>query len=260
MEAFFSTPWTSDSITLKIKQDIGNAKKQIFCAVCYWDDEDICDAIITSKASLKKLVLNNGLPTTGVLDKLTKNHMDMVFLGTSSHPYSNMHHKLIMIDDILWIGSFNFTLNAKERNYESMIRLEFERNKESSNKVIEAYKKEFNRLWRLGEYLKDVVQVGKGTCNSCKKVVDNPFDHYLIDIIYNEGILSDIVFGCSDNITFYPSGKSVSKCSVCGSNDAIISGNIKYIEELNNGYEIIKDYRNYGATVCSTCFLEGNYQ
>ncbi|WP_079513938.1 phospholipase D family protein [Rossellomorea marisflavi] len=260
MEAFFSTPGTSDSITFKIKEDIRNAKKHIYCAVCYWDDEDICDAIITSKAQLKKLVLNNGLPSTGVLDKLTKNSINMVFLGTSSHPYSNMHHKFIIIDDILWIGSFNFTLNAKERNYESMIRLEVVKKKESINKVIDTYKKEFNRIWRLGEYLKDVVQVGKGTCNSCKKVVANPFEHYLIDIIYSEGNLSDIVFFCSENITLYPSAESVFKCSVCGSNNAIISGNIKHIEELSNEYETIIDYRNYGATVCSKCFLDGNYR
>ncbi|MGY3414053.1 hypothetical protein ACVWY4_000218 [Bacillus mycoides] len=260
MEAFFSTPGTSDIISSKIKQDIRMAKKQIFCAVCYWDDESICDDIINSKALSKKLILNNGLPTTGVLNKLIKNNIDMVFLGVSSSPFSNMHHKFIIIDEILWMGSFNFTVAARERNYESMIRLRYDKKERAINKIIDAYKNEFNRLWVLGEYLKNEVQVGKGTCNYCSKKVINPFDHYLIDIIYNEGELSDISFCCSTDIVSYPTGKVVPNCSVCGGNNEVIKGNIKYVEELSNGFDTTIDFRNYSATVCPSCFLDGNYQ
>ncbi|WP_180227332.1 phospholipase D-like domain-containing protein [Bacillus cereus] len=260
MEVFFSTPGNSDVISSKIKQDIEKAKNQVFCAICYWDDESICDEVISSKALSKKIVLNNGLPSTGVLNKLTKNKIDMVFLGVSSKPYSNMHHKFIIIDDILWMGSYNFTAAARDRNYESMIRVSYDKEESSIHRILDTYKKEFNRLWTLGEYLKNEVQIGKGTCIYCGENVINPFEHYLINIIYNEGELADVSFSCLKGIVSYPTGKVISKCSLCGCNNGVINGNIKYVEKLNNGFATTLDIKSHSATVCPSCFLDGNHQ
>lgn len=52
-----------------------------------------------------------------------------------------MHHKFVIIDDkICFMGSFNWTIQAVKKNYESVIKL-------YNPEIVKQFVREFNRLW-----------------------------------------------------------------------------------------------------------------
>lgn len=46
-----------------------------------------------------------------------------MFKGTIKH--INMHHKLLIIDNIIWAGSYNLTMDAANYNWENAVRISF---------------------------------------------------------------------------------------------------------------------------------------
>lgn len=65
-----------------------------------------------------------------------------VLLDTSPH---HMHHKFALFDQRLLLnGSFNWTRSASEYNQENVLLTD-------NSALIQAYSKEFNRLWQLHE-------------------------------------------------------------------------------------------------------------
>lgn len=56
----------------------------------------------------------------------------------------SMHHKFIIVDNArLLTGSYNFTNDAENNNYENVIITDIP-------EIVTAYREEFNRLWLIG--------------------------------------------------------------------------------------------------------------
>lgn len=56
-------------------------------------------------------------------------------------PY-HMHHKFMVIDDqYLLTGSFNWTRSASERNHENLVILD-------EKQIVKSYRREFDKLWK----------------------------------------------------------------------------------------------------------------
>jgi len=61
-----------------------------------------------------------------------------------SNPYS-MHHKVILIDDqIIITGSYNFSNSAKTHNDENTLILH-------SSEIAQRYREEFERVWMMAQ-------------------------------------------------------------------------------------------------------------
>lgn len=103
--------------------------------------------------------------------KELSNKYNSVVLGTH---YLNeipnyMHHKFIIIDDILWMGSYDFTGQASTRNWESMIRVK-------DNSLVEEFKNEFEKMWLIGTAVKQKLKYDY--CSECNQKVEDPLTHF----------------------------------------------------------------------------------
>lgn len=120
-----------------------------------------------------------------------------------------MHHKFLIADNILWVGSFNFSSNATGFNWENVLRI-------SDKEVIEQYYKEFKKMYLFGrsftvspwtEVLFDLTKnactfcnpttekqkelskkYGKCAqhsyiqCDHCNEIIEDPFQHYAVEV------------------------------------------------------------------------------
>jgi phosphatidylserine/phosphatidylglycerophosphate/cardiolipin synthase-like enzyme len=97
---------------------------------------------------------NSGVSVSGVFDEsqalsniggeyahLLENGVDVRLDGNPK----SMHHKVIIIDDqIVVTGSYNFSQSAKTRNDENTLIIH-------SPEIAEIYKQEFERVWSLAQ-------------------------------------------------------------------------------------------------------------
>jgi len=78
-------------------------------------------------------------------DVVADHRLPFRLLSGRNGPGSKMHHKFVILDrQTVLTGSYNWTLESEEQNYESLVILR-------DPQVTESYAKEFAALWTEGE-------------------------------------------------------------------------------------------------------------
>ncbi len=245
INAYFSRPGTNCDIKKVLINDIKNAKTQILLAVAYFNDPEISEQIKKCKVNDKRFIFNNAdlnrksdKRPVEIYQELG-NEFNSVVLGT--HYFNEipnyMHHKFIIIDDILWMGSYNFTEQANKRNWESMIRVK-------EDILVKEFTNEFEKMWLIGSAVKQKLKYDY--CTECNQKVDDPMTHFGI-------MLNTCSFfsGLDDEYTYYVicNGKGKIKdkpiiCDYCG-------------ETISQSQTITLDDSSSCYVICHNCF--GDY-
>ncbi|MDR7078409.1 hypothetical protein J2Y03_003461 [Neobacillus niacini] len=190
IESFFVVPGDNHEIQDRVFTDVKYAKYRVYVAMAFLEDNKLIEAIKQTKAPTK-LVLN----AQSIVDAMTRQYRPLdiykslgdksVFiseLGTKStagnSKKTHMHHKFVIVDDILWIGSYNFTNAADSRHWENMLRIR-------DPQLVRRFLKEFMRMYLLGKALEGKVHKGKpllehDRCTECDEQILDPFSHYCV--------------------------------------------------------------------------------
>ncbi|NOV02720.1 phospholipase D family protein [Paenibacillus planticolens] len=178
MEVYFTRPGTKCEVRDRLIEDISKVKERLLIAVAYFNDEIIAEKINDVRCDDKRIIVNY---SDIFRDVKARNIYSAIrakttILGTKigdNYP-NHMHHKFIILDNIVWTGSFNFTSQASFRNWENMIRItDFSR--------IQKFTDEFEYMWLIGEAVRDKLKYD--TCDFCKEKVEDPLTHF--GIIFN---------------------------------------------------------------------------
>lgn len=129
-----------------VVKTITEAKKSIRVAAYSFTSAPIAEALLNAK--------KRGIDVKVVLDKSnsTARYSSLTFLRNQGVPvrvnykYAIMHNKFIIVDDnTVQLGSFNYTTAAEERNAENVLVIK------DSGKVAEDYVKQWQKLWDEAE-------------------------------------------------------------------------------------------------------------
>jgi len=132
--------------TSKVISEINRAKNRIDVAVFSFTSKPIAKALIKAH--------NRGVKVRVIIDRGTARARNCVgpVLEAAGIPvrYKKgsggglMHHKYGVIDGkVLLTGSFNWTMSAEKRNDENLIVIK------GASEVIDAYEKNFKKLWKI---------------------------------------------------------------------------------------------------------------
>lgn len=233
IEAYFTRPGEFNNIYTKLLNDIKLCKNRLLMAVAYCSDEEIVKAIIEKGKDInnfdKRIILNApDMYRNNSLAPLLRMHCNCMALGTwiSEKNQSNMHHKFIICDNVLWIGSYNFTEYAKHNNWENMLRIDDE-------KVIADFLLEFEYMWIVGDAINTYLD--KNRCLQCGKIVSDPLSHFSIVVDAGEPIGSGFpTFYVYCNREEDERKPYETKCDECGkkilSTQSIISNTTSFLE------------------------------
>ncbi len=138
MNVYFSP---DDDIERIIVKRLEKAKKSIYFMAFSFTSEAIGEAIINKHSQ--------GITVKGIFEKRDIKNVNSQYIklkveGLDVYYDANpntMHHKVIIIDDELVItGSYNFSKNAKKHNDENCIMIQ-------SSRIAQLYAEEFNKLY-----------------------------------------------------------------------------------------------------------------
>ena len=161
-KVFFNRPLRPIDLN-PLWHDIKNTRKHLVIASAWFTDKETASSFIDSNAEIKTVIFNaadiqrgsrgayeliksyfnNPVIWDGEIDENalytspnSKSYgMDVmgscaesakyrfIVLGSGNWQEGVMHHKFILCDDFAWIGSFNFTYQAR-KNYENLLRLD----------------------------------------------------------------------------------------------------------------------------------------
>ncbi|TWI59894.1 phospholipase D-like domain-containing protein [Halalkalibacter nanhaiisediminis] len=247
---FFSRPGNTCEIREALFEGIKAANDKIYLSMAYIDDEEIISQIIESKVSDKRVILNlahvkNNLENyeshfKGLFDKITK------VLGSDEGYYSTMHHKFVILDNCIWVGSYNFTNAAKERNWENMTCIK------GSDELVKSYEEEFYHMWNTGAYLSSELnkkisyKAGKLFCKDCTEEINDVVKHFLVEFNafdYNMEGLERYTFICNRG-HLYPN-IVCNKCNSTFSREQMYS--VGFADHFGDGEE---------RYFCPTCFTK----
>lgn len=144
-DAFFSP---GDACRNIIIENIRSAINKISICVFTISDDRITDAIIDSHKRGKeiKIITDNdkSLDVGSDIEQLAQEGIKVKMDKTPNH----MHHKFMVVDEnTLITGSYNWTLSAARYNHENVLLT-----KEAT--VIKSFLKEFNQLWGIMDFYK----------------------------------------------------------------------------------------------------------
>lgn len=177
VEVYFSRPGQVSEIKDRIINDIKHAKKRLLIAQYEFSDEDIRKEVNNNQNVLDKRM---------ILDKRDQilNGIDCVVLGGDGKPiYTHMHHKFLIIDDAVWVGSFNFSKTASSKNWENIIKI-------NDSTVFNEYINEFKKMFVYGKCISfsknevsnvtydDIFNNYKYECTCCNSQVEDIFAHF----------------------------------------------------------------------------------
>lgn len=120
-ELIFTRPGNRCEIKERLIEDIKNTKFRIYLAMAYFSDQDIYDAMHESSAPTALFILNEGDiqningRRSRSFDLVRNYDIHTVILGDER--YSKMHHKFIILDNIAYIGSYNFSYPASNQTF-----------------------------------------------------------------------------------------------------------------------------------------------
>ncbi|USK62252.1 phospholipase D family protein [Peribacillus asahii] len=243
IKAFFSRPGSKKEIQESLSKDIKDADERILIAMGYFSDKEMKKILQNSNATDKRIIHNYNDTA-----KLKIKNFESTILGKEWDRKSNlkenickgssMHHKFIVIDDIVWMGSYNFTSAAQECNWESMIRIE-------SKELSMQFRSEFEYMWLFSNLN---VSLNGNSCKFCGDIVQNPSNHYRIEFkveINEQEEVTGYFFLVSCNV--FNNGKEGGEfpnwCNLCNN------------ETEESIFVVEKGPKSIGYTVfCNNCF------
>ncbi|MBC2580589.1 phospholipase D-like domain-containing protein [Clostridium sp. DJ247] len=173
LEIYFTRPGSKCEIKENIINDIKNTKYRILVCMAYFSDEDFLTAMEESAAYHARFIFNK-LDTKYKqrISNLIANKYDIhtVILGDETS-YSNMHHKFIILDNIAYVGSYNFTKAATEDNWEYALRID-------EPLIVKELEREFTRLWIMG----GIDKIRGSKCSLCNSKLTDPLSHYIVTL------------------------------------------------------------------------------
>lgn len=229
-DVVFTRPGSFCAITNSIWVDLDCAKERILISAYSIDDNLFIDIINESNAPIKKAILSAETNK----NKQLLNIQDRKILG-SKNPKIFMHHKFIIIDDAVWVGSFNYSRNAMSMNWENTIRIE-------DADVVEKYVVEFKRMFMFGNIFSDAIEkitvnrqddifAQRGcffcsknnpegfcsnhthlVCKECRQKVEDLIDHFELTVSQTQGNKFNIEGKCRDNSIVLSPQKDCSMC------------------------------------------------
>lgn len=197
VEVYFNRPGKVSEIKDRIINDIKYAKRRLLAAQYIFQDELIRDALISNtNIREKKLILNE--------KEENLNNLHYVILGCKGNPfYSNMHHKFLIVDDTVWVGSFNMTPAASERNWENILRI-------TDEKAVKQFVEEFKKMYMYArcihikgsyaDYKCLFSNTGDIKCiNGCSSDIEDIFNHFQ-PVYYTELVERNYMENTKENI------------------------------------------------------------
>lgn len=214
-EIIFTRPGKKCEIKERLIEDIKNTKFRIYMAMFSFTDRDIYNAMHESVAPNALFILNegdlDGEKKSCSYDLADKYDIHTVVLGNNK--FSKMHHKFIILDNIAYIGSYNFSYPASNQNWEFIIRI-------TDPKEVKKIEEEFWGMWFIGG--SNILNGNK--CINCSTTVDELYDHFAILIDYDSFTTDNDPRKYLKTSCFSLNGN----CSVCKTNRAKVT--------INKGY------------------------
>lgn len=169
IEVYFTRPGNEQEIMNRIKLDVQYAKRRVLIAQNYLSDGAFKS--IVEECSVQKLVvLDNRSSLVTFKDKDY-----VVFLGHLEEDVKSlMHHKFLIIDDIVWAGSLNTSGNAGS-HWDQMMRI-------SDEEVVNDFLVEFKKMYLLGKALGQKNIEPSKCVLGCSDNIKNPINHYQISV------------------------------------------------------------------------------
>jgi hypothetical protein len=191
IEIFFTRPGEVCEIAERIKSDLKFAKHRILGATYFLTEDDYINLVKNSPVPLKKFVVNK--------EENKIRGITNVKIGLDNCKEFNilMHHKFLIIDDILWVGSYNLSKNATLNNWENIMRI-------TEISVVNQYVSEFKKMYVWGKALRNSNFIGFKLfnkdlneckyckeeltcykhkyiyCKECNKQISDPFEHFRV--------------------------------------------------------------------------------
>lgn len=114
----------------RLREDMRAAQERLVLASAWFTDDETANAFADSHATLKlAIVSRSDLNRPGgskqaveILQRAQRKNSVLSIIGTGDWRTGTMHHKFVVADNIVWVGSYNFTYQAK-RNYENLMRI-----------------------------------------------------------------------------------------------------------------------------------------
>jgi phosphatidylserine/phosphatidylglycerophosphate/cardiolipin synthase-like enzyme len=100
----------------------------------------------------------------------------LIVLGSGDWTEGVMHHKFIICDDIVWLGSYNFTFQAR-KNYETLIRID-------DKAITKQFHDETERLVNEPNKHFSTLANGVFSCSDCGKTFPRKELGYSFDQTY----------------------------------------------------------------------------
>lgn len=198
IESFFNRPGSRTEIADRVLNDIKYARTKVLLSMAYLSDQALLSALKGIRTTRRVVLNKNDISDPSEPKKAIKykelcnaiGEDNIVALGKN---FSIMHHKFIIIDDkVLWIGSYNFSQNARNNNWENMIRI-------TDSKVIEDFTKEFNTLFVIGKALQVKPNLEITKCTKCSTEIDDPTFHYAYGVSHTKEITYNAKIDLVDN-------------------------------------------------------------
>ncbi|MBQ9199412.1 MAG: hypothetical protein IJ141_04470 [Lachnospiraceae bacterium] len=161
MEVFFSRPGNDCEIFDRIRNDIKYAQERILCAMYSFNDDETIQLINNANLTEKYLVIDkqqfkNDNKFKIKIDDTT--HVGLLGYDKKSNGlFCHMHHKFFIIDNVLWVGSFNISHSAKTRNWESCMRI-------SDSDIVEKYVNEFWNIYLFSHIDRPWIKINEDNC------------------------------------------------------------------------------------------------
>ncbi|OXS56437.1 phospholipase D-like protein [Bacillus sp. V-88] len=174
-EIIFTRPGTKCDIKEKLIKDIENTKFRIYMAMFSFTDRDIYDAMHRSCAPNALFILNEGdikgENKSRSNDLVNKYNIHTVILGNNK--FSKMHHKFIILDNVAYIGSYNFSYPASNQNWEFVMKI-------TDQEDVKKIEEEFWGMWFIGG-----ARILNGNkCFNCNSQIEELYDHFTIMVDY----------------------------------------------------------------------------
>ncbi len=213
-DIFFCHPGKENEIKNRIIDDIRSTKSRILCAMAFFTDKDFECEIIDSCAEDKRIILNNAdfqrddnQVARDVFYRLNCMRLGTYYEGDKMG--SHMHNKILICDNIAWVGSYNFTHQASKRNWENMLRID-------ELSIVDKIVYEFESMWFYSQVIEDKLQGAR--CKECGKIVTDPMKHYAVFIntsfvingYFEDDAISTLCLDVHDK------EERLEKCASCG--------------------------------------------
>ncbi|MCX7833753.1 MAG: phospholipase D-like domain-containing protein [Ignavibacteria bacterium] len=189
IEAYINNPRNSE-IKDAIINAIKKAEQEIVMALYIFTDKDIMDALshfIVSKTYSKLILLldSQNIPNEFMnnenydrIIQLKENYPDRVFYKIMPSSDSIMHHKIIIIDRfLLGLGSYNYSSNAHNYNYESYVFITADENPY----LIKKFHSEIYNIMNLSQYAEPVSDIRIKTVPVIQLNKNNTEKHIIIN-------------------------------------------------------------------------------